>query len=185
MRANKFLNTPNPKKQRRISNYLFDGDDYRMSLTDRPQRLNCGKYELEIVENSGESVTRRPDPNQKVFSHFSLYRRVWEYIVFLVSAAPLIEVSFVTIFVTKLQNPSTTPNSNRPTKSVLLLREAQLAKIKEASQKETMFLFSPEYENYLKLEKNGQLPRRKLPTFTECIKTSKSTLRSPITKPLT
>ena len=101
------------------------------------------------------------------------------------SSPPKKNPKITKIFVTKLQNPSTTPNSNRPTKSVLLLREAQLAKIKEASQKETMFLFSPEYENYLKLEKNGQLPRRKLPTFTECIKTSKSTLRSPITKPLT
>ena len=73
------------------------------------------------------------------------------------------------------------PSYNRPTKSVLLLREAQKKKILEEKKKETLFLFSPEYENYLKMEKNGQLQRAKTPNF-QYIPASKN--RSPITKPI-
>ena len=80
------------------------------------------------------------------------------------------------VIVTKMS-----PSYNRPTKSVLLLREAQMKKIQEEKKKETLFLFSPEYENYLKMEKNGKIQRAKTPNvqnFQACKN------RSPITKPI-
>lgn len=73
------------------------------------------------------------------------------------------------------------PSYNRPTKSVLLLREAQMKKIQEEKKKETLFLFSPEYENYLKMEKNGKIQRAKTPNVQN-FQAGKN--RSPITKPI-
>lgn len=73
------------------------------------------------------------------------------------------------------------PSYNRPTKSVLLLREAQKKKIQEEKKKETMFLFSPEYENYLKMEKSGKIQRAKTPNV-QAIQAGK--IRGPIAKPL-
>ncbi|OHS93076.1 cation channel family protein [Tritrichomonas foetus] len=91
-------------RQRRKSNYLFDSSEARLSLTDRPRPASQAIFDLDNnIENSSESVARKPDPNQTVYSHFSFYRRLWEYIVFIVSAIPLIEASFVPIFVNQFQ----------------------------------------------------------------------------------
>lgn len=90
-------------KQRKFgsqNNFLFDGNDYKASLTDKP-RPASRYFHSEVIENSSESVARKPDPNQTIFTHFSIYRQIWEYIAFIVSAFPLIEVSYVLIFVTK------------------------------------------------------------------------------------
>ena len=67
------------------------------------------------------------------------------------------------VIVTKL-TPVATPRGDRTTKSVLLLREARLAKIREVASKECMFMISPEYENYLKEERNGTARVRRRPT---------------------
>ena len=50
------------------------------------------------IENSSESVARRPARRQVVFSHFSKWRRVWEYVMFMVSVTPVWEIPFFTIF---------------------------------------------------------------------------------------
>ena len=63
------------------------------------------------------------------------------------------------VIVTKL-TPASTPRADRPTRSVLLLREARLAKIREVASKECMFLISPEYDTYLKEENRGVRHRR-------------------------
>ena len=82
-------------------NYLFDGPEIKGSLTDRP-RPASRFFRNEVIENSSESVARKPDPNQIIFTHFSIYRQIWEYISFIASALPFIEVSYVVIFVTKI-----------------------------------------------------------------------------------
>ncbi|KAK8885030.1 hypothetical protein M9Y10_044158 [Tritrichomonas musculus] len=87
------------------NNFLFDSNELKGSLTDKP-RPASRYFQSEVLENSSESVARRPDPNQIIFSHFSIYRRLWEYIIFIVSASPIIEVSYVVIFVTKFSYPA-------------------------------------------------------------------------------
>jgi tubulin polyglutamylase TTLL6/13 len=61
------------------------------------------------------------------------------------------------VFVPKLeiQMSAKAKDAMRPTKSVLLLKEARLAKISEEANKETRFMFSQEYEEYVKEEKNA------------------------------
>ena len=71
------------------NNFLFDSNELKGSLTDKP-RPASRYFQSEVLENSSESVARRPDPNQIIFSHFSIYRRLWEYIIFIVSASPII-----------------------------------------------------------------------------------------------
>lgn len=92
------------KDSSRSSNYLFDATESKVSMTDKPRPAPHRFHPFfaaEGIENSSESVAKRPDPNQIIFSHFNPYRRFWEYLVFIVSASTFLEVSFVPIFIEK------------------------------------------------------------------------------------
>ena len=54
-----------------------------------------------------------------------------------------------------------------------------MKKIKQEMQKEIIYLVSPEYENYLKMEKSGRISRSRSPTLQ-----SRTQTRGNITKPL-
>jgi tubulin polyglutamylase TTLL6/13 len=64
------------------------------------------------------------------------------------------------VIVAKFPAASTPPAPGRPTKSVLLLREAKIAKMKEEAKKESMFLCSPEYEKFVKQETQNRMVRQ-------------------------
>jgi tubulin polyglutamylase TTLL6/13 len=61
------------------------------------------------------------------------------------------------VIVSKFPTVTTPPAPGRPTKSVLLLREAKIAKMKEDSKRESIFLFTPEYEKFVKQEVENRM----------------------------
>lgn len=77
------------------------------SLIDKEQRPNLPAvgfgsvpYYDDSLENSVASlVQERRDSRWPIFTHFSVYRRVWEYLILFVSLSCIFEVSFISIFV--------------------------------------------------------------------------------------
>jgi tubulin polyglutamylase TTLL6/13 len=59
------------------------------------------------------------------------------------------------VFVPRFDPPPRTRDSMRPTKSMILLKEARLAKLNEEATRESRFMFSAEYEEYVKEERKA------------------------------
>lgn len=123
---------------------------------------NASRQRKEAVQAYIQSIEERNSPPKRV-------------------SRPLIkeETTNNTIKSPKISVTKLTPSYNRPTKSVLLFREAQMKKIKQEMQKEIIYLVSPEYENYLKMEKSGRISKSRSPTLQNRPQT-----RGNITKPL-
>lgn len=76
---------------------LFDEEEHRVSYTDVPRTAGYFIHDYGL-ENSSESVARPPMQKQVVFSHFSKWRRLWEYIIFIISVSPIWEIPYYCIF---------------------------------------------------------------------------------------
>lgn len=89
-------------RRRRNSNIgvtLFDDEDKRLSFTDTPVARRQQYWDSIEVENSQQSLAVNSANRKRFqFTHFSKSRRLWEYLMFFSSSFPLIEVSFITIF---------------------------------------------------------------------------------------
>jgi hyperpolarization activated cyclic nucleotide-gated potassium channel 2 len=76
---------------------LFDNVDHRVCYTSTSVSLATLDGDDDL-ENATESLAIRPVAMRLLFSHFSLWRRLWEYVIFITCLLPLWELTFAAIF---------------------------------------------------------------------------------------
>ena len=80
------------------TNSPFFNDDDNGCMTEPNQKGYLSMFDPDPVENSLQAVYRIGF-GHKNFSHFSAVRRFWEYLIYLVSFLPIMETSFISIFI--------------------------------------------------------------------------------------
>ena len=83
---------------------FIEDDNLKSSRTETPRPVAHSQFfDDDIIGNSINSIIHPKRSRTTIFSHFSLYRRIWEYLIFFVSVSPVIEISFIMIFVERVQ----------------------------------------------------------------------------------
>lgn len=81
--------------------HLFSPEDYKICLTEPNERARTGF--LDLPDPDMESIARPRKEHHLIFTHFNHYRRLWEYIIFIVAGSPVFEISFLAIFCPHLE----------------------------------------------------------------------------------
>jgi hypothetical protein len=85
-------------RRRSTFSRLFDDGEHRVSYHN-VSRSQSYRYKDHDIENASESIAH-VSTRERRFSHFSFGRRLWEYVIFVVSILPLWELSFCLLFLT-------------------------------------------------------------------------------------
>jgi len=83
--------------------HIFDPNESRLSYTEPGQRYQS-HLSMQLAPENFYSISNIDSDSNKalVFTHFSKYRQIWEYIILFISGLPLFEISFISIFVPRI-----------------------------------------------------------------------------------
>ena len=88
-----------PRRQSFRGFALYNPEEAKNSITEPNRAFSPKLYEPLLIENSIASIAQTKK-TKIVFSHFSVMRRIWEYVIFIISVSCVFEIPFYNIFIT-------------------------------------------------------------------------------------